>query len=174
MKNFGLAAVCLLLGFWACNPQTAKVTTEAIPDKDVEIATDAGKIVTVAATAENVRKKPNGEKIGSVRKGQQLTVIKKVGNWVKFENEKFDAGYIWAPSVGYNYKNIYNPFFFYDSTRSAFHSVDFFQKAFSQRGQKRQETSSSCEIFLRRPVWAVMRKLFWMLLAPASRSLNMV
>lgn len=151
MKLFRCVAFCLLSVLWACNPQTASVSTEAIPDKEVEmeIATDAGKLLTVEVASENVRRKPNGVKLGAVRKGEQVTVIKRIGNWVKFKNQKFDQAYIWAPSVGYQYQNIYSPFFFFDSTKSRFRSIEYFRKMFSQRGQKRQETASSCEIFFK-------------------------
>ena len=95
-------------------------------------ATDAGNELTVTVKSENVRQKPNGARLGSIRKGDKLTVIKRVGNWIHFTNPRFQEAYIWAPSVGYAYQNIYSPFFFFDSTRSKFRDIEWFQKMFSR------------------------------------------
>ena len=139
-------AFCLLL--LAC-PKAVKTPEQTPLSDDQVFATDAGNELTVTVKSENVRQKPNGKRLGSLRKGAELTVLKRVGNWIHFTSPKFEKAYIWAPSVGYAYQNIYSPFFFFDSTRTEFREVEWFQKMFSQRGQVRQETSTNYELFFK-------------------------
>ncbi len=137
----------------SCVSKATKTTPEAPGTKPpvVEkiIATDAGKILTVQVKSENVREFPNGPKLGKMYKGEQIKVLKRVGNWVEFTHEDFDKAYIWAPSVGYAYTNLYSPFFYYDTTKQSFRDVAYFQNFFSERGQRRQEINSSYELFFK-------------------------
>lgn len=142
---FVMILVCL-----SCTPQGAKKTVDSSEgDQEKILATDAGKELTVKVAAENVRALPNGRKLGRLSRGSALTVIKKVGNWIQFSSKKFPKAYIWAPSVGYTYENLYSPFFYFDSTRSRFQPVEYFQTFFSQQGQRREETSSNYELFFK-------------------------
>ena len=145
----GLMLSGLLLS--ACISKSTQTMPEAAeePAEEVVIATDAGKILTVQVKTENVREWPNGPKLGKLFKGEQIKVLKRVGNWVQFTHEDFDKAYIWAPSVGYTYRNLYSPYFYFDSTTKAFRDVEYFKTFFSKRGQRRQEMNSSYELFFK-------------------------
>jgi hypothetical protein len=148
-----LAVYCLLL-FAACTSTTmttgTKVTAEAAEAiEEVTISTDAGKQLTVKVRDENVRQVPNGKVLGKLRNGDAIRVVKRVGNWIQFTNNQYKNAYIWAPSVGYTYENLYSPFFYYDTTQKVFHDINFFETMFSQKGQRRQETNTSYELFFK-------------------------
>ena len=162
MKNhpYILAVLLLLMagfgGFSACSggaaganrmAPVAKKTPPPPPEK--VYLTDGGKEMTVQVSAENIRRRPNGEKLGSLKKGDKITVVKRIGNWVQFKNMAFTDAYIWAPSIGYRYENLYSPFFYFDTTRSTFRSVEYFRNMFSQRGQRRHEDDQHFELFFK-------------------------
>lgn len=54
-----------------------------------------GQVVYVKAATENLRATPNGEKVGTVDKGTEMTVIEDRGNWVKVRLQ----AWIWKPSL---------------------------------------------------------------------------
>ncbi|MGH1365408.1 MAG: hypothetical protein ACRBF0_17735 [Calditrichia bacterium] len=137
-----ILATFFLLG---CQPKTAKPTTSPTES----LTTDAGRPVMVQVNSENVRALPNGKRLGSLRKNAEITVLRRVGNWVQFSNKRFKEAYIWAPSVGYEALNLYGPNFYLDQKKEKFKSVEFFQNIFSQQGSKRQETSGSYELFFK-------------------------
>lgn len=137
-----IAMLILLIG---CAPKSSKIA--APEDPNAPIFTDAGEVMSVSVAAENVRQRPNGKILGQLRKNQKLTVVKRSGNWVCFSNEKFARGWIWGPSVGYDYINLYNPATYFDSNRKTFYDIDYFRRMFSQRGEVRQSFSTSYELF---------------------------
>lgn len=143
--------LCCGLSFISCTSKAVK--TEGNPKteeaEEIVLPANAGKILTVQVKSENVRREPNGKKLGQLRNGDEIEVIKRLGNWIQFSNKKFKEAYIWAPSVGYPYENLYSPFFYYDSTQKLFRDVTFFQNIFSQKGQRRQETASTYELFFK-------------------------
>ncbi len=143
-----------LLVLISCVSQTQKKSPAPASSKveepeEIQFATDAGKELIVEMKAENVRKVPNGKILGRLYEEEKLTVIKRVGNWINFTNSVYEEGYIWAPSVGYSYVNLYNPYFFYDTTRHKFKEIEYFQKFFSKSGQRRQETDDAYELFFK-------------------------
>ncbi len=153
MKHIGaVTLIILLLALVGCASRR-QLSPQPSPTKPVEtyraLATDSGKVVTVQVKSENVRKTPNGTRLGKLKRGEKLTVLKRVGNWVQFTNAKFKKAYIWAPSVGYRYENLYSPYFYYDTTRHAFRDIDFFRRIFSQWGQRRNEMTSSYALFFK-------------------------
>lgn len=148
--------ICSGLYLLSCTPpRVTNTTTDTaivmkMPDEeDIEMTTDAEKILEVQVKSENVRDVPNGKKLGQLSKGERIKVVKRVGNWVQFTHAKYKNAYIWAPSVGYTYQNLYSPFFYYDTTQKTFREIAFFQNIFSQKGQRRQETNTSYELFFK-------------------------
>lgn len=142
-----MAMVFLCLS--ACAPKATQKSVSSTPKTEKVILTDAGKTLSVGVASENVREKPNGKILGKLRKGNQVNVLKRVGNWINFKNDRFENAYIWAPSVGYTYDNLYAPDFFFDDARGRFHSVEHFQAAFSQKGQRRQDIKTAYELFFK-------------------------
>ena len=141
-----LGLLALLLSMWSCAPKATQKTL-VVANPDEPIATDAGEIVVVQAATENVRSRPNGRIIGKVRKSESLTVVKRIGNWVYFNSNRFPLGCVWGPSVGYDYFNLYNPEIYYDRFRKQFYDTDYFRRLFSQEGEIRQDFTSSYELF---------------------------
>lgn len=139
------------IGFLSCSSQAIKAppVSEAVEVETPLVPADAGKVLTVQVKAENVRREPNGERLGQLSRGDSITVIRRVGNWVQFSHPKFKNAFIWGPSVGYPYQNLYSPYFYFDTTLQAFRDISFFQNEFSQRGQRRQETPTSYELFFK-------------------------
>ncbi len=143
---FYSSAVLWLL--WCCAPANRPgplVNTAG----EGPIQSAAGQKVAVEVPSENVRAAPNGRIMGQLRQGDSLEVIEQIGNWVYFRNRRFNGAYIWGPSVGFDYRNLYSPFFYYDETRQRFYDVYYFQTAFNQKGQRRQETQTGYELFFK-------------------------
>ncbi|GAB4171635.1 MAG: hypothetical protein Kow00108_06120 [Calditrichia bacterium] len=74
--------------------------------------------VKVTVPVENVRNKPNGRIIGQMKKGDSLLVDQNFGNWLEF-NYKGKNAYIWGPSCGFPYINLYNPYTYLDTIKKA-------------------------------------------------------
>lgn len=147
-----LIFLCCGLLLISCTSKTVKTEGDMQTMEEAEeivLPPDAGKILTVQVKSENVRREPNGKKLGQLRNGDEIKVIKRLGNWIQFSNEKYKGAYIWAPSVGYAYENLYSPFFYYDSTQKLFREMSYFQSIFSQKGQRREETTSNYELFFK-------------------------
>lgn len=153
MKEIILPIIlCCGLSLMSCTSKAVKTEGDLQTMEGAEkvvLPPDAGKILTVQVKSENVRREPNGKKLGQLRNGDKIKVIKRLGNWIQFSNKKYKGAYIWAPSVGYTYENLYSPFFYYDSTQKLFRDMSFFQNIFSQKGQRRQETTSTYELFFK-------------------------
>jgi len=129
----------------SCQKKVTRVQTE----NNALLSSESGKIVSLIVNRENVRREPNGKVIGRLRKGEKITIIRRVGNWIQFKSPKYKNAYIWAPSIGYDYINIYSPFFYFDSSRAAFRPIAYFQNIFSQKGQIREETSAEYQLFFK-------------------------
>ncbi len=137
--------MCITSCYYSSNSQ--KSETVAIDSTEI-FATDAGEHLTVDVDVENVRARPNGKILGKLRKGEQITVIRRVANWVQFSNAKFSSAYIWGPSVGYVYENLYKPAYYYDFKSRRFYDIEYFQRIFSQKGKPRRENlPNSYELF---------------------------
>ena len=108
---------------------------------------EAGQILTVQVLQENIRQSPNGKILGRLRKGDPIRAIRRVGNWIEFTTAQFPRAYIWAPSVGFDYLNLYSPYFYIDSLTQRFKPVEYFQAIFSQPGDTLQETAKDYELF---------------------------
>jgi hypothetical protein len=106
-----------------------------------------GDTAKVTVKHENVRKEPNGQILGTLKKAEQIIISGRIGNWLQFNSPRYRETYIWAPSLGFPYLNAYSPFFYYDSIKSSFYPINYFQTIFAQEGEKQNETSESYEIF---------------------------
>jgi len=146
-------AVLLLAGLiWlsSCSHKTTKISPAPTPapapaEKEIAIADTA----IVQVRSENVREQPNGKIIGKVRRGTPLLILRRVGNWVEFSGAKFDEVFIWAPSLGYKYLNLYSPDFYLNSSKTGFRPVSYFRKIFSEKGQVRDKSASDYELFFK-------------------------
>jgi len=112
-----------------CQPKVPKEKkTPSIP------LIQSPKFSVITVESENVRMSPNGQKIGQLLQGDSLQVINRQGNWLLFQNDFFDSAYIWAPSAGLDYINLYNPLSYYDSTAEEFFPINYFRKLFGHPG----------------------------------------
>ncbi|RMG65895.1 MAG: hypothetical protein D6715_07795 [Calditrichaeota bacterium] len=111
------------------------------------ISSPVGQLRVVTVARENVREKPNGKIIGRVHRGDSLRILARKANWLQFRSKKFKNAYLWAPSAGFEYLNLYSPYFYYDTTARAFRPVAYFQAIFSDSGTIQQETSKEYELF---------------------------
>jgi hypothetical protein len=112
-----------------CQPKVLKEKkTPSIP------LIQSPKFSVITVESENVRMSPNGQKIGQLLKGDTLQVIKRQGNWLLFHNDFFDSAYIWAPSAGFDYINLYNPLSYYDTIAQDFFPTAYFRKLFGNLG----------------------------------------
>lgn len=130
--------------FTSC--QSKAVKPSAAQEEKPGFLSVVGQTATVKVERENVRREPNGTVLGTLKKGDQITINGRLGNWLKFNSEEFEDAYIWGPSLGFPYLNFYNPYFYYDSLASDFRPVKYFQTIFSQDGTRRQETRSNYEL----------------------------
>ena len=131
--------------FCGCVPRAGKVVTEKTDD--TVFLTDNGMQLEVVVDKENVREKPNGKIIGVLTKGAKIVVVKHAGNWVQFTNDRFKNAWIWAPSVGFDYINLYNPMTYFEPVKRSFYNIAYFQRLFSQKGKIRQDFETSYELF---------------------------
>ncbi len=147
MKYIGILVSMAVLMWWGCQPRTVKPTQPPAPPAEAyTIPSDSGKVKVVLKT-ENVREAPNGPKIGTIRKGEKITVIRRMGNWVEFDSRYYVGGFIWAPSVGYPYINLYSPTVYYDTTYHQFKPLHYFQQLFSQKGDTIEQGPQTVAIF---------------------------
>lgn len=145
-RNFaGILFFLAIAGLFSCQKKVTLVEKEAPPRKEKPLPP----LVTVQVASENVRETPNGFVLGKLPKGARLTVLGRVGNWIQFDSRRFKEAYIWAPSVGFPYINLYNPYFYFDSLKQAFKPPSYFQEIFSQTGQVRQERNGKYELFFK-------------------------
>ncbi len=139
MGKLILLGFLIFLFFDGCQPKIAVQTSSPpvnIPEK-----------ATIHASSENVRQAPNGKIIGSLKKGNQIRIKKRLANWLLFTDQKFDSAYVWAPSAGFDYINLYNPLTYFDSTAGDFHSLDYLQSFLGSEGNEQPVTSTHSEIF---------------------------
>ncbi len=139
-----------LIWLASCSHKTTKISPTPAPvpaPSEKEIAIEDTAIVQVRS--ENVRVQPNGKIIGKVRRGTPLLVLKRIGNWVEFSGAKFDEVFIWAPSLGYKYLNLYSPDFYLNDSKTGFRPVAYFQKIFSEKGQVRDKSPNDYELFFK-------------------------
>lgn len=78
--------------------------------------------VTVTVQTENVREYPNGPVIGKVERHDSLLAYKKYGNWFQIDFQGREA-YIWAPSCGFPYLNLYNPIVYLHPEKKGFRTL---------------------------------------------------
>ena len=141
MKLLKLLMLFMLI-IAACQPKTVKEKPRSVTPV---IKTPNMAIISVES--ENVRLAPNGKPIGQLLKGDTLRIVKRHVNWLFFESDFFESGYIWAPSAGFEYINLYNPFTYYDSTAAEFYPLNYFTSLFGSNGESRSTLSMETEIF---------------------------
>ena len=145
MKTIFYPLFVFILLLCACQKKLIKPTDS----KELQFLTVVGDTATVVADQENIREQPNGKILGSLKKGEKIVVSGRLGNWLQFNSQRFKNAFIWGPSLGYPYMNFYSPFFYFDSLKSNFHSIKYFQTIFAQEGLHRQETSNNYELFFK-------------------------
>jgi hypothetical protein len=141
MKN-QIAFFIFLILFLGCQPKVGK--KDKLPSVPV---LKTPQVAVLQVESENVRLTPNGEKIGQLLMGDSLNIIKRQGNWLYFYNDFFDSSYIWAPSAGIDYINIYNPLSYFDPIAGQFYPVSYFRSLFGNPGEQKNPSSGKSEIF---------------------------
>jgi hypothetical protein len=140
MKKLKLL-ILFVLPMAACQPKTVKEK----PTPVTPLFMTSGMTV-ISAESENVRLSPNGKAVGQLLKGDTLQIIKRHANWLFFESDFFESGYIWAPSAGLEYINLHNPYTYYDSTASEFYPLEYFHILFGSEGENRSNLVGETEI----------------------------
>ncbi len=130
-KTVLLLGLMLLL---ACNPAGVKKSTPLLP-KFPEVR-------TVTVNKENIREEPNGYVIGELHKGEKVTVLRKMGNWIEYQYYPDEKGYVWAPSLGYEYINLYSPATYIDTTAGKFYSLNYLNSLFGQQPDTLDKTGA--------------------------------
>jgi len=125
-----LLAGLFLMVLHSCQP---KVVKKEIPVKPPAIFTlpDSLKMVK----SENVRETPGGMAFGKLHKNETIYVMGRVGNWLLFHNSRFDSVYVWVPSAGLPYLNLFNPTTYFDTTSQQFYPPSYFRKLFGSQGK---------------------------------------
>lgn len=141
MKFIKYLSLCILV-MTACQPKVVKEKPKPI----TPVFMTSGMAV-ISAESENVRLSPNGKVVGQLLRGDTLQIIKRHGNWLFFKNDFFESGYIWGPSAGLDYINLYNPFTYYDSIAAQFYPLNYFNTLFGSSGEKRSSQATETEIF---------------------------
>ena len=135
----------LLIAFLGCQTKMVKKTVIKIPEIK---ATPDSAFVTVRM--ENVRQTPNGRILGKIRKNQKIYIDKRFANWVKFHNEKYDSAYIWAPSIGLDYINLYSPATYFDTTTGQFYPVEYVQDLLGNPGELKTKATGEYQLFFKK------------------------
>ena len=126
----------------ACQPKAVKEKPKPI----TPVFMTSG-LAVISVESENVRLSPNGKVVGQLLRGDTLQIIKRHANWLYFKNDFFESGYIWGPSAGLDYINIYNPFTYYDSIATEFYPINYFTTLFGSTGERRSLRGTETEIF---------------------------
>jgi hypothetical protein len=101
----------------------------------------------VLVDQENVRESPNGIAFATLHKNEKIYIMGHLGNWILFQNSRFDSVFVWAPSVGINYINIYNPLIYYDTTYQQFYSLSYLQQLLGLSGKIMNDNPQTYQIF---------------------------
>jgi hypothetical protein len=144
-----LLKYCLLVGILilACQPkQLVKHKTPAgtPPAPALKPLPDSAQVLV---GQENVRESPNGVAFATLHKNEIIYIMGHLGNWVLFQNNRFDSVFVWGPSVGINYINIYNPLTYYDTTFQQFYSLSYLQQLLGLSGKIINDNPQTYQIF---------------------------
>ncbi len=148
MKLLKIAVISTLVGLFlfSCQPKTTRTVQTTREPAPIEIPT-LPKHAVVTAEKENVRDEPNGQIWGQLRRGQRIEVERRQGNWILFNNEKYDSMFVWGPSVGFPYLNLYSPGVYFSIAYHRFFPLIYFQTIFGSDGEVIQETDSTYQLF---------------------------
>jgi hypothetical protein len=144
-----LLKYCLLVGILilACQPkQFVKHKTPAgTPSSPVlKPLPDSARVLV---GEENVRESPNGIAFATLHKNEIIYIMGHLGNWILFQNNRFDSVFVWGPSVGINYINLYNPLTYYDTTFQQFYNLNYLKQLLGVSGKIMNENQQSFQIF---------------------------
>lgn len=146
-RLFFLLLISVGLFLWSC--QTTVVKKE-VPVAEVEEYIPAKQLPDTAyveVARENVRKTPNGKVLGELEQDDMVLIKRRVGNWIEFHNRWYDSAYIWAPSLGMDYINLYSPRTYYNIEKRKFKPVAFFRDLFGGSGELIEETPGEKALF---------------------------
>ena len=143
-----LFTAILIYALSGCTPQTAKPAAQSpvMADRTPGAFEGAGSVHKILPREENIRETPAGEILGKMYRGEEVTVKKRVGNWFEFESKFYESGYIWGPSIGYDYVNIYSHNFYLNES-GQFRPVSHFTTFFALSGELRGKAKGRYEIF---------------------------
>lgn len=130
--------------FFSCQP--TRMVKKSVPIPPVVKPLALPDSATVQVARENVRETPNGHVWGKLKRGQKIALERRIGNWVLFNNAKYDSAFIWAPSVGLPYINLYNPGTYWDTTSHRFYPLPYF-KSFLGDGIIKKESAGEYQLF---------------------------
>jgi len=140
---------CLFIGIFvlACQPKPVvkhEVPTGPPTSPSLKTLPDSARVLV---DKENVRESPNGTAFGSLHKNEKIYVMGHLGNWILFHSSRFDSVFVWGPSVGINYINIYNPLTYYDTTYQQFYRLSYLQSLLGVSGKTINDNPQSYQVF---------------------------
>jgi len=140
---------CMFIGIFvlACQPKPLvkhEAPTGPPPSPVLKTLPDSARVLV---DQENVRESPNGTAFGTLHKNEKIYFLGHLGNWIIFHNNRFDSVFVWGPSVGISYINIYNPLTYYDITYQQFYRLSYLQKLLGVSGKTINDNPQSYQVF---------------------------
>ncbi len=133
--------------WFSCQPkQVKKSKPVSRPPAKAPAVAPLPETTTITAQSENVREAPNGTAFGKVHKGEKIHVMNRVGNWILFYNSRFDSVYVWGPSAGFEYIDVYSVYTYYDTSAQQFYPAGYFRKLFNTPGEVREKDSTGYQL----------------------------
>ena len=140
---FSLLTGIFIIALFSCQPKAVKKEMIAAKPPRIFTLPDSLKMVK----SENVRESPNGAAFGKLHKNETIYLMGRVGNWLLFHNQRFDSVYVWAPSAGLPYLNLFSPATYFDTTTRQFYPTSYFPKLFGSNGQRLKNESGVTYLF---------------------------
>ena len=144
-------AILLLVGalFWSCQPKVSKpLAPPTAPTKALRIPALPDSALVIVDT-ENVRATPNGKIVGKLYNDDMVYPEGRVGNWIRFHNFYYREGYVWGPSIGLPYLNLYDPRYYFDPRSQQFYSLDYIKKFLGSEGEVQKVNTEEYRLVFR-------------------------
>lgn len=101
----------------------------------------------VKVNQEKVRESPNGKAFGNLHKNEKIYVMGRSGNWILFHNNRFDSVFVWGPSVGFEYINIYNPQTYFTTSTGQFYHLSYLEQLLGTKGKITEKNDGHYQVF---------------------------
>ncbi len=144
--GFLLLVLALL---WSCQPKVTRLVTPPVPPDTVQMIPALPDSAVVIVDTENVRETPNGKIVGKLYNDDMVYLDARVGNWIKFHNFYYQEGYVWGPSIGLPYLNLYDPRYYFDPRSGQFYAVSYIKKFLGSAGEEQKISDTEYRLIFR-------------------------